>query len=551
MSNSSAFVIPAGLVLQQEGDAVSIEHSGDIILHGTLGLPIRRVRSTGGNVELHTDAALTEIEAAGSVIVGSDLAVERLSGSRIEIRGGVKAQTLTVGDGGAQIEGDLQVDTLSASGDVTVQGSLHAQHVSTRGASLRLSGDATAQTITVSGGDLIAGGSLQVDDASASDGSLSIGADVTARRISAQTVTLSGSSAQVSVVQGAQSITVGDTHIRADILIAPRVQLSASTSGKITVVESRNSPTPSAVKGCLSLADLEEFGLDAESFLRERNLSPLPDGDAPAEVAAPAPAAAEPAPAADADEDDDVAAAVAQELEAAAAAAAAEAAAAEAAAAAAVIETLAVDAADEDSNGADDGEYLSALSHADFLGEDEAPPAEADGALDIDLDISMAEMTLDSEDEEDADGTDDDFGELDISLEGEELEPLPASVSIMDDDPGELEMADGQEIFASEGVEQLFDLSMEEQEETSEEDPIYVEMLETVRRIEGCYDGSELPPAVTQLGEMVEARNYEGIRDDITNIWNQLLKFHQKRGLRIQPQVTTTFNTINTIVRRI
>ena len=38
---------------------------------------------------------------------------------------------------------------------------------------------------------------------------------------------------------------------------------------------------------------------------------------------------------------------------------------------------------------------------------------------------------------------------------------------------------------------------------------------------------------------------------DITNIWHQLLKFHQKRGLRIQPQVTTTFNTINTLVRKI
>jgi hypothetical protein len=106
----------------------------------------------------------------------------------------------------------------------------------------------------------------------------------------------------------------------------------------------------------------------------------------------------------------------------------------------------------------------------------------------------------------------------------------------------------GEASSPEDGVEELFGLTIEEEEE---DDDTYTQMVETVERIESCYEDSELPPMITLLSEMVEARNYEGIRNDITNIWTQLLKFHQKRGLRIQPQVTTTFNTINKIVRDI
>jgi len=79
---------------------------------------------------------------------------------------------------------------------------------------------------------------------------------------------------------------------------------------------------------------------------------------------------------------------------------------------------------------------------------------------------------------------------------------------------------------------------------------IHQEIVDTVARIEACYADSELPPAVLRLQGLVADRDYQAIRTSITEIWNELIKFHQQRGMRIQPQVTTTFNTINSIVRR-
>jgi hypothetical protein len=79
---------------------------------------------------------------------------------------------------------------------------------------------------------------------------------------------------------------------------------------------------------------------------------------------------------------------------------------------------------------------------------------------------------------------------------------------------------------------------------------IHQEIVDTVARIEACYADTELPPAVMRLQGLVADRDYQAIRTSITEIWNELIKFHQQRGMRIQPQVTTTFNTINSIVRR-
>jgi hypothetical protein len=83
------------------------------------------------------------------------------------------------------------------------------------------------------------------------------------------------------------------------------------------------------------------------------------------------------------------------------------------------------------------------------------------------------------------------------------------------------------------------------------EDPLHQQLVDTVARIGACYADKESPPAVTRLQQLVTERDYPTIRSDITEIWNQLLKYHQKKGMRIQPQVTTTFNAINSIVRKL
>lgn len=82
-------------------------------------------------------------------------------------------------------------------------------------------------------------------------------------------------------------------------------------------------------------------------------------------------------------------------------------------------------------------------------------------------------------------------------------------------------------------------------------DPVHAEIALVLDRILNCYAGADLPPAVADLRDWVRRRDYNAVRDGITNAWNQLLRFHQKQGLRIQPQVTTNFNQLNTLVRRL
>jgi hypothetical protein len=82
------------------------------------------------------------------------------------------------------------------------------------------------------------------------------------------------------------------------------------------------------------------------------------------------------------------------------------------------------------------------------------------------------------------------------------------------------------------------------------EHPLHASLAETVQRMVDCYGQGEVPPAVLRLSEMTSERRYEQIRAEITNIWSELLKFHRKKGLRIQNQVTTTFNLVNGLVKK-
>lgn len=75
-------------------------------------------------------------------------------------------------------------------------------------------------------------------------------------------------------------------------------------------------------------------------------------------------------------------------------------------------------------------------------------------------------------------------------------------------------------------------------------------LLEALGRITACYDGSELPPAVNELTDLIRSKDHEALRQNITEVWNGLLGFHQKRGIRPNHQVTHAFNTINNLVQQ-
>jgi hypothetical protein len=79
-------------------------------------------------------------------------------------------------------------------------------------------------------------------------------------------------------------------------------------------------------------------------------------------------------------------------------------------------------------------------------------------------------------------------------------------------------------------------------------DELQQRLIDALGRITACYEGTDLPPAVLELRTLVERRDYDGLRANITDVWNGLLGFHQKRGIRPHHQVTHAFNMIHGLV---
>lgn len=79
---------------------------------------------------------------------------------------------------------------------------------------------------------------------------------------------------------------------------------------------------------------------------------------------------------------------------------------------------------------------------------------------------------------------------------------------------------------------------------------VHQRLVEALGRITACYEGTDLPPAVHELQELVKSKDYDALRQNITEVWNGLLGFHQKRGIRPHHQVTHAFNVINNLVQQ-
>ncbi|MCA9493087.1 MAG: polymer-forming cytoskeletal protein [Myxococcales bacterium] len=84
---------------------------------------------------------------------------------------------------------------------------------------------------------------------------------------------------------------------------------------------------------------------------------------------------------------------------------------------------------------------------------------------------------------------------------------------------------------------------------SSNQDDLHQRLSEALGRILACYEGTDVPPAIDELRDLVSQRDYDALRQNITEVWNGLLGFHQKRGIRPHHQVTHAFNVIHGLVQ--
>ena len=509
------FVVPEGVVFLIEADGVTIENQGDVVLHTDFGgRTLKRIKSHEGSIALHTAATAGALEAAGEISVAGGLAAESVTaGGALRVDGALSAATVAAGT--VRSGGDLAAGRLHSAGDVSVGGALS-------GESAEIAGNLHCASTRVP--TLTLGGNLSVDG-DAELGALSVGGDanfggnVTGGTIRAQNLTFGGGTVTARGIQGSASVRIGAARLTVDAILAPEVHLDARTSGRVTVVESFNEVGASAIKGGFRLADYAEMFGGAESFLAERGLSALGEAgdapvareDAPAEVDAEPEAA--PAPEAAAEETGDpesIEANEASEAEEAAAEAEEEAAEPETGPAMINIPTYAAPVVEPEPEAQAPAEapVEAASSWSVEAVEPAAAPVEA-----------VASWSVEA---------------VEPAAEPVDERPDPVSVAAVEEEAAP-------EVEAAPAGDPLADVV---------EHPMHAQLTATIQRIVDCYAGAELPGAVERLSALAESRLYTEIRAEITNIWSELLKYHQRKGIRIHPMVTTTFNSVNSLVKK-
>ena len=80
--------------------------------------------------------------------------------------------------------------------------------------------------------------------------------------------------------------------------------------------------------------------------------------------------------------------------------------------------------------------------------------------------------------------------------------------------------------------------------------PLQKELNDKLAEMISAYDGAEVPPPLSIMKGLFDDGKHEESKGEITDLWNKLLKYHQRTGTRLQHQITTIFNEINTLLRK-
>lgn len=533
----------AGRVESNALRVAAFEASGEIETTGETRLGRGRAAALrcGGDLQVDELTLSGELATVGMATLGALSADSASIGGDLSVGRGELAGNLSVGGGlsgtGVEVGGDLQVEGAVAMDAVQVSGRTKARSLTAR----TLSGAGGVSAETIEGRDTV-----------------QIGGDIRASRIDGGDIRIGEGNVDVRIIVGSRSAHLGAISIKSDIVMAPTVTVEGSASGRISVLESGTEPGTSRIKGCLSLEDLEELFGNSKQFLSDRGLAdpgygPRKAGSAPPPPPLPATAKAAgtnksapkvevaPAPVPQPEPELEVEVEVDDPGDSMLASVSPVHPEVQEAIEAGDDRTL-DDILDRDpdgsTNGADHGSALDSLIELSNVSELDSL-VDGKAAIRIQPSVQAAVQVQ-------AEGEDDLFGWADQML----TQATAGNAGNVNDI--DIEIPTG-------GVEPLLEVEVEPEltpepepePPAPQEDPIHGQIQETVSKIVTCYLHTEMPPAVTRLKDLVEARDYGRVRSDITEIWNQLLKFHQKRGMRIQPQVTTTFNTINSLVRKL
>ena len=463
------------------------------------------------DVDLKVDDDGVSIEFAGDIVLPASIGgrpIRRVvsHGGNVSLASGESVGHVEA-HGNVRVAGDLRAAYVRAGGSVHVGGEIDVASLEV-GGNLHAARGLSVPTLRVRG-NLSVEGAAQLQTPTLGGDALFHG-DVSAGVLRARTLRFNGGTLTAKGVQADTRITVGEVRLQVDAVVAPEVHLSPTTSGRAAVIESLNELAASSVKGGFRLTEYAEMFGSADGFLADRGLSPLDPaaqiGGGRAGTAAPEETEEAPRVAPAERHHRAVRAAPVHVVEPEPAPepepepepvveAAPEPVVEAAVEAAPEVPVYAAPTVDAESEPA--GPAPAAVAPARAAPEYVSAPTSWEPMVEMPTSVSMPVVV-------------------------EVAEPPPPVEAVPDSDP----------------------LS------GAAEHPMHDQLAHTVQRIVDCYAEAELPPAVERLRALVESRSYAEVRAEITNIWSELLKYHQKKGIRIHHQVTTTFNAVNSLVKK-
>lgn len=371
-------------------------------------------------------------------------------------------------------------------------------------------GDSMNQVVSREGSVTLCG-NFDLDQVRAPRGTVRLEGQIKVSAVQGKVVEIMTTSIQAKAVQGSKKIALGATQISGDVLVAPRIDIDSKASGRVPIIECHNEPGPNAIKGGFSITEYDELVGNVESYLAERGVEPL-----------------EPSEEDEGDQEDDeepsdvvIEAYAAEEAE---------------------LEALDDDhepdrAGPPDETTEDPDTYTESVALK--VGVATAAPeepvlVEADSSTEPE--VAEPDLEKPSLPEMSADAL--------SPIETEDLQLPPGAKASAGSEVAEVEV----ETISDEQVSQV-DETFQNVGGNEDQDSAHAQLLEILEELRSCYDAGEHPPVLAELAELVDSRQYDEIVSRLPQIWNDLVKYHRERGLRIRRQVTTTFNNIMTIVK--
>jgi len=287
MPKREAFVIPQGLSFEHTSKGVTIENQGDIVIKGSLGMNVHKLISTDGNIHIEQPLTVNEIIALnGSVSSSSALEVSTIQAKVVESahsldiknRIHVSKRLLVHGElkspkvqclGQLEVHGSVDCDELNVEGVAHIAQNVSAQSIHAQ-AALEINGDVHCEEFVHSGNKLTLG-SLHANALQAENAHVTIQNALHVSTAKCTSLTASGS-ITAPTMQLTQTLHLENATIQSDVVLTKEFSTSGEVSGKILVLEAPTQEGGHRIKGCLELSDFTDLVPDIDQFLRSRGL---------------------------------------------------------------------------------------------------------------------------------------------------------------------------------------------------------------------------------------------------------------------------------------